>query len=136
MNLQFKTRFQYRSIMDMTPLIDFAFSLLIYFMMTYHADAGKLSSIAVNLPSANKVQDIKDDTVTVSINEKNEVYINDRKYKTEMLVEEFTKLKPSLRKGTVVIRGDKKTSYDTIIRVMDDLNQAGIHKFTLATIKS
>ena len=136
MEYKFKTRYQYRSIMDMMPLIDFAFSLLVYFMMTYNADAGKLSSIIINLPSATKVQDIKDSNIIVSINEKNEIYINDKKYAKETLLDEFKKIKLSIRLGTVVIRGDKKSNYDTIIKVMDELNRAGIHKFTLATIKS
>ena len=136
MEFKFKTRFQYRSIMDMMPLIDFAFSLLVYFMMTYNADAGKLSSILINLPSAIKVQEPRDTNITVSINEKNEIYVNDKKYNVEALLDEFKKIKLSIREGTVVIRGDKKANYDTIIKVMDYLNQAGIHKFTLATLKS
>jgi biopolymer transport protein ExbD len=122
--------------MDMMPLIDFAFSLLVYFMMTYNADAGKLSSIVVNLPSAAKVQNPKDSNIIVSVNDKNEIYINDKQYSRETLLDQFKKIKLSIREGTVVIRGDKKTNYDTIIKVMDDLNQAGIHKFTLATIQS
>jgi biopolymer transport protein ExbD len=122
--------------MDMTPLIDFAFSLLIYFMMTYNADSGKLSSIVVNLPSAVKVEEPKNNDLVVSINEKNEVYINEVKYNTDALMNEFIKIKSKLKLGTVIIRGDKKTNYDTIIKVMDNLNQAGISKFTLATLKS
>ncbi len=136
MELKLKTRFQYRSIMDMTPLIDFAFSLLIYFMMTYNADAGKLSSIIVNLPNAAKVEEPKTSDLVVSVNDKNEVYINDNKFKTDALVGEFIKMKSKFKLRTVIIRGDKKTNYDTIIKVMDSLNQAGISKFTLATVKS
>jgi biopolymer transport protein ExbD len=136
MEIKLKTRFQYRSIMDMTPLIDFAFSLLIYFMMTYNADAGKLSSIAVNLPSAVNVQSPRDGNVTVSINEKNEVYINDMKCGMDKLLTELQKVKKTLKQGAVIVRGDKKSNYDTIIKVMDTLNQAGLHKFTLAAVKS
>ena len=136
MEYKFKTRFQYRSIMDMMPLIDFAFSLLVYFMMTYNADAGHLSSIVVNLPRANKVQDFHDTGFTVSVNEKNEIFINDKKHDPESLIDEFKKLKPTLKDGTVIIRGDKQAKYNTIIKVMDDLNQAGIKKFTLSTLRT
>lgn len=135
MEFNFKTRYQYRSIMDMTPLIDFAFTLLIYFMMTYHSDAGQVSSIQVNLPSATKVESAKESDVVVSINEKNEIYLNDVKYSPERLFEEFKKLKPQLKQRTVIIRGDRKSSYNTIVKIMDDLNRAGISRFTLATVK-
>jgi biopolymer transport protein ExbD len=121
--------------MDMMPLIDFAFSLLVYFMMTYNADAGKLSSIVVNLPSAAKAQEFHDTDLTVSINNKNEIFINDAKHDPETLLEEFKKIKPALKQGTVIIRGDKKADYNTIINVIDDLNQAGIKKFTLSTLR-
>jgi len=35
----------------------------------------------------------------------------------------------------VIIRGDRNANYETIIAVMDILNQAGIPRFTLATVK-
>ena len=133
--MKFKTKFQYRSVMDMTPLIDFAFSLLIYFMMTYNANPGKLSSIMINLPKAVKAADVQKGDMVVSVNEKNEVYIDDVKVDLNRLLAELTKRKESLNQGTVIIRGDKKTNYDTMVKIMDDLSQAGIAKFTLATVK-
>ncbi len=135
MEFKFNTRFKYRSIMDLMPLIDFSFSLLVFFMMTYNADAGHLSTIMVNLPSANKVQEFRDSDIIVSINEKNEIYIDDKKCAREDLLNRFKTLKPTIRQGMVVIRGDKKANYDTIIYVIDYINQAGIKKFTLATAK-
>ena len=72
----------------------------------------------------------------ISVNKKNEVFINDKKYHTKSLLTEFKARKTKLKNGSVVIRGDRKTDYSTIVKIMDYLNQAGIPKFTLATIKS
>lgn len=49
---------------------------------------------------------------------------------------EIKKIKVNLGDGAVIIRGDKKSSYETIVKVMDYLNQAGIPKFTLTTVSS
>jgi biopolymer transport protein ExbD len=135
MEYKFKTKFQYRSIMDMVPLIDFSFSILIFFMMTYNAEPGKLSSIMVNLPKAVKVTSMQNSNMVVSVNEKNEVFIDDIKYSIDKLPDEFKRRKGNLKEGIVIIRGDKKANYDTIVKIMDNLSQAGIIKFTLATVR-
>jgi biopolymer transport protein ExbD len=136
MNTKLKTRFQYRSLMDMTPLVDFSFSLLIFFMMSYHSSEGKISSIAVTLPKATQSVTHDKGNIVVSINDKSEVYINDVKYDINMIINEFKKIKSTNQDSVVIIRGDRKANYETIVKVMDNLNQAGIPKFTLATIKS
>jgi biopolymer transport protein ExbD len=136
MEYKFKTKFQYRSIMDMVPLIDFSFSMLIFFMMTYNADPGKVSSIIVNLPKAVQVAASKSSDIVISVNAKNEVYINDVKYDLNRVLNELKKRKQSLTQGTVIIRGDRLSNYETIVKVMDYLNQAGLPKFTLSTVKS
>jgi biopolymer transport protein ExbD len=136
MDLKLKSRFQYRSIMDMTPLIDLSFTLLIFFMISYNASQGKMSSIVVNLPRAVQTGEHRTGDIIVSITDKDEIFINDVRHNINSLPDEFAKIKKSLKDGTVVIRGDRKSNYETIVRVMDLLNQAGIPKFTLAAIKS
>ncbi|MFW5771018.1 MAG: ExbD/TolR family protein, partial [Spirochaetota bacterium] len=78
----------------------------------------------------------KSGEMVVSINEKNEIYINDVKYDVEALQEEFKKRKETLGDNAVIIRGDRKADYEKIVKVMDLLNRAGIPKFTLSTVKS
>lgn len=136
MEYKFKTKFQYRSIMDMVPLIDFSFSMLIFFMMTYNANPGKVSSIIVNLPKAAQVATSKTSDNVISVNAKNEIFINDVKYEINAVLHELKNRKESFKKGTVVIRGDRLSNYETIVKVMDYLNQAGTSKFTLSTTKS
>jgi biopolymer transport protein ExbD len=122
--------------MDMTPLIDLSFALLIFFMITFSANEGILSSIMVNLPRVVQSGAFKSGQIIVTINEKNEVFINDTRYDTGALLNEFKKRKTGLKDGTVLIRGDRKSNYDTIVKVMDILNQAGISRFTLAAVKT
>jgi biopolymer transport protein ExbD len=120
----------------MTPLIDLAFSLLIFFMISYNASQGMLSSIIVNLPSAVQTGSHRHGNYIISVTERNEVFINEKKLSAGDMRPEIKKIKENLGDGAVIIRGDKKSSYETIVKVMDYLNQAGIPKFTLTTVSS
>lgn len=135
MVFKFKSRFQLRALIDMTPLIDLAFSLLIFFMLTYNASQGMLSSIIVNLPSAVQTGRHQQGDLVISITENNEIFINEKKVSQDKLLSELKTIKKTLKDGVVIVRGDKKSHYETMVNVMDDLNRAGIPKFIISTIK-
>ena len=134
MTFKFKSRHRHKAFIDITPLIDLSFNLILFFMVSYNI--GNISSITVHLPKAVQTGEYKGSDLVITINEKNEIYVNDVRYDTGILLDELKKRKAQVKEGTVVIRGDRMTNYDTVVRVMDLLNQAGIPKFTLATIKS
>ncbi len=134
MDVKFKSRFQHRAQIDITSLIDLVFLLVAFFMVT--SSLGTVSSITVHLPKAVQAGTYKHSDLIVSIDKKNNVYINDVKYDKNALVDEFKKRKATIKDNAVIIRGDRKSNYEVIIKVMDYLNQAGIPKFTLSTIKS
>ncbi|HPB83784.1 MAG TPA: biopolymer transporter ExbD, partial [Spirochaetota bacterium] len=113
-----------------------AFSLLVFFMISYNASQGRVSSIVVNLPRAIQTGEYREGNTIISINNKNEVFINDAKFNLSALPREIESRKEKMKKGTVIIRGDRKSNYETIVKIMDYLNRSGIPKFTLATIKS
>ena len=134
MTFKFKSRFQHKAQIDMTSLIDLVFLLVAFFMVT--SSLSTVSSITVHLPKAVQAGVYKHSDLIISINEKNEVFINDLKYDQGELLNEFKKRKQYVKDKAVIIRGDRKASYETIIKVMDFLNQAGMPKFTLSTVKT
>lgn len=131
--IQVKSKLGYRSLIDITSLVDMTFLLVAFFMVT--SSFGSVSSITVHLPKAVQSGQMQHANMVISINEKNEVYINDVKYPLGDLLHEFRKRKESVKDKVVIIRGDRDANYETIITVMDLLNQAGIPRFTLATVK-
>jgi biopolymer transport protein ExbD len=130
----FKSRFQRRASIDITPLIDLSFNLILFFMVSY--SIGNVSAITVHLPRAVQAEAQRSGELVITISEKNEVYLNDVGVRMDALLDELRKRKEGVKDGAVVIRGDKLTNYETIVRVMDHLNRAGIPKFTLATTRS
>ena len=134
MPLNFKSRFQYKAQIDITSLVDLVFLLVAFFMVT--SSLSTSSSISVHLPKAVQTAVQKEGDMIVTVDERNNVYINDIKYDLNSLLDEFKKRKSGIEKGAIVIRGDRKADYETIVKVMDLLNQAGLPKFSLTTIKS
>lgn len=130
----FKSRFQRRASIDITPLIDLSFNLILFFMVSY--SIGNVSAITVHLPRAVQTGAQRSGDLVITISERNEIYLNDVAIRRDLLLEELKKRKEGVKDGTVVIRGDKMTNYETIVNVMDQLNRAGIPKFTLATTRS
>ena len=134
MYFKFKRRLKHKALIDITSLIDLVFLLVAFFMVT--SSLGSESSITVHLPKAVQTSDYKkQNNFIVSINKKNEIYINDVKYEKKSLLNAFKKFKKNRKDISVVIRGDKKASYENIVNIIDYLNRAGIPKFTLSAIK-
>lgn len=131
--IKVKSKLGYRSLIDITSLVDMTFLLVAFFMVT--SSFGALSSISVHLPKALKSGQMDHAAMIISINQTNEIFINDVKYTKDDLLNEFRSRKAGLKDSVVIIRGDRNANYETIISVMDLLNQAGISRFTLATVR-
>jgi len=129
----YKSRFQHRAVIDITSLIDLIFLLVAFFMVTYNI--GAESTITVHLPKAQQTGVYKKGTAIVSVNVKNEIFINDKKIVKNKLLAAFSLLKQKHGSPVVIIRGDKRADYQSIVNIIDALNQAGISRFTISAIK-
>ena len=131
--IKIKNRFQYKAHIDITSLVDLVFLLIAFFMIT--SSLSTTSSISVQLPKAVQAGEQKQGDMIITIDDKNNVYINDVKYDINLLLNEFKKRKEGLQNNVVIIKGDRNANYETIVKVMDILNQAGLPRFSLTTIK-
>ena len=130
--IKLTSRREYKSLIDITPMIDLVFLLVIFFMVT--SSLGKVSSINVNLPRADKSDENISGEVVVSINKENEIFFNDTKVDLKRIHEEAKKL--SEFKGKIIIRADKESNYESVVSVIDALNKEGIKNFVLAAVKN
>ena len=117
---------------NVTPLIDLAFALLIIFMI---ATPLLEQTIPINLPGeVSKPQlDVKNDIQVVSINRQGELYWGSKKV-TEA---EMTVLLQETSKADVVpvlrIRADKELPYESVIGLIDLIKQNNLVKISLDT---
>ena len=116
---------------NVTPFVDVMLVLLIVFMV-----AAPLLTVGVpiDLPESQaKSMEQDKDPLTVSVNEKGEVFLQE----TEVTVEELVaKLKAIAKNGTeerIYVRGDRSVDYGTVMRVMGRLSSAGYRRVALVT---
>jgi biopolymer transport protein TolR len=129
---------------NMVPFIDVMLVLLIIFMVT----APLIAPSVVDLPSVGKANTAPDRVLQITI-EKDETLslrvvnpasgagdVEPRKLAIKALVAEVKKAQgaPAAGKASVpvVIAGDKAVRYEAVVKVMDELQRAGVQRVGLA----
>lgn len=117
---------------NLTPLIDVVFLLLIFFMVS--TTFNESSQLNIELPEANGEK--RDNNVlTLSIDEQGRYFLNQKQILNSQLVtikRVLEKSKPN-KDTKLMISADKNTPYQFVVRAMDAARQAGINNFAIET---
>lgn len=117
--------------LNITPLLDLAFVLLVIFIIT---TTPIVNDLEVSLPSASKrPKDAPPKANYVTVESTGAIYLNKKQVDLNTLLGELVQLRVDDPDLNVIVRGDAKTKYREIVRVMDALQQANIVKVDLAT---
>ena len=118
---------------DMTPMLDIVFIMLIFFIVT--ASFLKEAGIDVNRPEGNNSQSNPDDArnIMISVTAENEVWMESRRIDARAVRANVERLKAENPEGTIVIQADREASTGVVARIMDSLNVAGFRDHVLAT---
>ena len=131
--LRKRKRLNIRTGIELAPFVDILFLLVTYFLM--NATLANNPSIKIELPKSDTSQAAETQPLVVLINQENQIFVNERNIPLKELGREVTALIKDKEKDQVIIRGDKRSSYQMVISVMDELNKAGVTRFNLATDK-
>jgi biopolymer transport protein ExbD len=115
--------------LNIAPLIDVIFLLLIFFMLT--STFVSQTGIKINLPKAVSSKVLLKDRLIITIDEKNSLYIHDKKI-TEKELRSILK-EVAASKKSLLIMADKSSSVGKIVEVWDICRQAGITQINIAT---
>ena len=116
---------------NVTPFVDVMLVLLIIFMIT----APLLTTgIKINLPksTANQISE-KKEPITITINKKGEIYLQNNKMESKKLIKKLSELKKQDKDLKIYIRGDRDINYGKIMKIMGEINQAGFKKVALVS---
>lgn len=121
--------------LNITPLIDVVFLLLIFFMVSTTFDHE--SEVNITLPKASKeIAQAKPDAINVAIDAQSRIFINEK----ELLNSQISTIKEALyditadlENAPIIISADEETPYQMVIRTMDAARQLGLVKVTFAT---
>jgi biopolymer transport protein ExbD len=115
---------------EIIPMIDIMFFLLVFFIMvTLHMipDAG----IASRLPTSSTAQSMPKPQITLAVDKAGVIHFDQKTLTSDQLTA-LLKSKPQPDELQVTLAGDKDTSLQQLMAVMDACRRAGVTKIGLA----
>lgn len=117
--------------MDMTPMIDVVFQLLIFFMVT--TVFAVQSGLKVDLPQAATSDAPPEKDLSITISEKGEMDLNGTPVTLDNLEEQLRAQKDIFGSKVLIIKADKKSLHGIVVDVMDAAKVVGIDQLAIAT---
>ena len=137
MNLRPQRREREETNVNLTPLIDVVFLLLIFFMVS--TTFRKEADFDIELPQAlTESVPSEEQRLQVSIDKNGHYYVNDQALfdnDVETLKSALIKAAGDNRKLPFVIRADAMTAHQAVVRVMDAAGQLGFKRLAIATVQ-
>ena len=123
-------------VVNMTPMIDIVFTLLIFFMVaTTYLDMER--QIDVQLPPATTGADTEKppDELVINVLQDGSVHLGEKLVDDAALQSALAQAAQSNKETPVTIRGDRLTAHEHIVRVMDACGVAGLSSLAVGTIE-
>jgi biopolymer transport protein ExbD len=118
---------------NLTPLIDMVFILLIFFMVT--SSFVKETGIDVDRPSAATATVKQQAAILIGVNAEGEVWIDKRRVDIRAVRANVERLHAENPEGAVVIMADREAPTGVVIRVLDQSRLAGVESVSIAAAR-
>jgi len=114
------------------PMIDIIFFLLVFFMISMLSMVEQ-KGLPVNLPQAAASQQQLSKNIVLTITKTGEIYFNKEEIPLDLL---GIRLQAELRQSkelAVVVNADQSSKHGQVVKVLDEVKNAGITKLAIAT---
>jgi len=118
---------------DLTPMLDIVFIMLIFFIVT--SSFVRESGVEVNRPQASNVVSQKEAGIFIAITSANDIYIDKRMVDAERVQATLEHLLLDKPDASLVIQADEHAYNGTVVKVMDAAKGAGVSNIALAAEK-
>lgn len=115
---------------NMTPLIDMVFILLIFFIVT--TSFVKETGVDVSRPSAKTAVKKEHANILISITPNDEVWMDKRQIDRRAVRANVERMHAENPEGSVIILADKEAKTGLLIEVMDQARLAGVSNVSIA----
>ena len=117
-----------RSKLDIAPLIDVVFLLLIFFMLTFAIQG---EGMDISLPEGQSSKEQAQEDLTIKIQKDHTLKVNNEIVPIEMLQKKLEKYLSVRKDKTVVVEAYQKTRYDLFVKVLDVSRLSGAEGFSI-----
>jgi len=115
---------------NLTPMLDVVFIMLIFFIVT--ASFVKEAGIDISRPSAATAVRKERGNILVAITANNQIWIDRRQVDPRALRANIERMHAENPQGSVVIQADEKSENGLLVKVMDAARLAGVSNISLA----
>ncbi len=116
--------------LDMTPMLDIVFIMLIFFIVT--TSFVKESGVTVNSPAAQSAAQQESVNIYVAITATGEVWIDRRPVDPRSVRAIVARLHADNPEGSVIIQSDEEATTGILVEVMDQVRLAGVEAIAIA----
>lgn len=134
--MQFRRKLSTKKDVNLVPMIDIVFQLVIYFMVS--TTILVTPGIPIVYPESTSSELVAMTKLVVTVISEDELYLNKQQYNLSELRNVFFSFteKDDFNISTVVIEGDEKVTYSLMLHVLDILRDNGIKGVNFKTRQS
>ncbi len=121
-------------VLNLTPMIDVVFNLMIFFMLATHfADLER--EFDVDLPEVSAAQPLtsQPDEIVVNVFADGRIVVSEQTLSLAQLQSRLEQARTRFADQAVLVRGDGRGAYQQVMDVLATCHAAGLHNFSLAT---
>lgn len=119
-----------KSRIEMLPLIDVVFLLLVVFIYTMLSMAVH-RGLNINLPKSVSSEIEKQLILSITIDEEGSIYIDKQKVDIDQLTESLLSMTEDKKNPGVLLFADKGIPYQALFKVLDRIRAAGLNRISL-----
>jgi biopolymer transport protein ExbD len=118
------------SALDLTPMMDIVFIMLIFFIVT--TSFVKETGVDINRPNAETAERDEKGNILVAITQNNEIWIDKIRIDLKAVRANIERLKIEYPEGSVIIQADKESRSGLLVETMDQIRLAGVQNISIA----
>lgn len=115
---------------DMTPMLDVVFIMLIFFIVT--TSFVRESGVEVNRPKAASASEQKNAGVFIAVKENGEIYLDRKQLDVQKVHSVLERIIAERGEVGLVIQADQMARHGVVVKVMDAAKSAGIKQISVA----
>ena len=115
---------------NLTPMLDVVFIMLIFFIVT--ASFVKESGIDISRPPAATAERKEKGNILIAITNSDQIWIDRRQVDPRALRANIERLHAENPQGSVIIQADEESKNGLLVQVMDAARLAGVNSVSLA----
>lgn len=130
--MRFSDKTQTDASLDITPIVDTVFNLLIFFALSLNFIV--TPGITVDLPESITEEIIREQEELIVVMDKDSnIFIDEHTVSIEQLLNIFSTAAQKNKDTLVIIQADQEVSHGNVVRMMDRAKKAGLVRLAIAT---